>query len=821
MKPNPNWLPARLIGKIQENKFFYVALSCIYTDINKRTVWIDLESKSFSFKQFGIFKYVLKRVNGGTSKDFSFLPIAFTGNGMSSLKILRLFDDITFWAEIKKRTEIKENLELSSIRSKMNLIFNIISQIAQQKKEGNEPQLEEFIKDGLNLTQDDLLLIQNFTKFVDLLPKKNMQDLLSNSRYSLLNGQLTLKEDMSNKVISEVDSCNVPEGFDINKLKSYFADVKLSDEIFEKVLIGMGIDRILRGEKPKTGGIILIDHGGTGKSLLKKSLIELFESFHYRGKSSVVKEKEKGDITSYVNSGPQIIKKWYRGGPTEEVTGEAEEDLVAVAKNSGLPSLLVIDEAEEFIREKTHGERDPLNALETLKRYIQDSSKGGVTGYVLTLLIANIDEKNIHAPLGQGSERLTIIEVGTPRDIDSWLNVINNVFFEQNNLKFKDNLDLKKLAKLLLLHKHNVSHEIYEISPRNLNSFSSDYYLKYSENLVTGNNKLNAFQKMMPRKEEVSNLWEIDFNDFLKHIISDLLLSEAIKDDTININTLKHTYENFLEGETNFSNEGQTDVELHNLIQKFQEKSDVNLLLLHTKTHIHDSLESKYNFSKNLKNFYLEIQGKIVESNIETNLKIDEYNKLMLFVDLLPNLFNSKVDSNLNLPDETVFKSFLIKLYTAFLNDTEVNLKKTFNNTLNISKQEEPSYVLTVDESLFFERFKKILFVFTSYTPKRVNCLDINNLDKSKIDELIKSLVFFRNNFVRLNDLFIKSGVDLKRYNVDEQILSCENSLKILNSWLEHNSSTDIISTDNQFKHLNQSIIFLGSSNLDIFSKIK
>jgi hypothetical protein len=817
MKPNPNWLPARLIGKIQENKFFYVALSCIYTDINKRTVWIDLESKSFSFKQFGIFKYVLKRVNGGTSKDFSFLPITFTGNGMSSLKILRLFDDIIFWAEIKKLTQSRDNLELNSIRSKMNLIFNIMSNIAQKKKEGNEPQLEEFIKDALNLTQDDLLLIQNFTKFVDLLPKKNMQDLLLNSRYSLLNGQLTLKEDMSNKVISEVVSCNVPEGFDINKLKSYFADVKLSDEIFEKVLIGMGIDRILRGQKPKTGGIILIDHGGTGKSLLKKALIELFESFHYKGKSSVVKEKEKGDITSYDNSGPQTIKKWYRGGPTDEVTGEAEEDLVAVAKSSGLPSLLVIDEAAEFIREKTGGKGD----VDALKKYIQDSGKGGVTGYVLTLLIANIDEKNIHAPLGQGSERLTIIEVGTPRDIDSWLNVINNVFFEQNKLKFKDNLDQKKLAELLLLHKASVSHEIYEISPRNLNGFSSEYYLKYSENLVSGDNKLNAFQKMMPRKEKASNLWEIDFNDFLKHIISDLLLSEAIKDDSINISTLKHIYEKFLEGETNFSNEGQTDVELHNLIQEFQKKPDTNLLLLHTKSHIHDSLESKYNFSKNLKNFYLENKGKIVESNIETILKIDEYNKLMLFVDLLPNLFNSKVDSNLNLPDEIVFKSFLIKLYTAFLNDKEVNLKKTFNNTLNISKQKESNYVLTIIDQLFIKKFTEILFEFTSYAPKRVNCLDINNLDESKINELIKYFNFFRTNFIKLNDLFIKSGVDLKRYNVNEQILSCDSSLKILNSWLEHNSSTGIISTDNQFNDLNQFIIFLGRSNLDIISKIK
>ncbi len=526
MKPVKFWLNPSRVGELQNGKFLFVSINSIFSDNDKRTIWIDLENPNFSLKiPRAAFIYGIKRKSVGESSDFQFLPNTFTGDYMTSNKALNILSDSSFWDHFSNE---RQNFDYMPISEKVNFIFRLLKQIGQAKSKGQDIPLPDDIMKKLELSELDLKMLENIKIFIEQLPKKPIQDLLMNGRYSLILGNLTIDESMENKVATEEDIIVKPK-ITSSDVASLFDGVILDMEIKEKIYSGLSLPDILNGKKPKTGGVILIDHGGTGKSLIKKQIIKLFKKM-----GAETKEKSQGDITSYVNAGPQVIKKWYRGGSSSEVTGREEVDLVAIAKKKGIPSLLVIDESEEFIRERKDSRHDPVNALNTLKKYIQDAEKGGVTGYVLTLLIANIDAEEIHAPLQQGAERLTLVYLGPPNSIRIWNDVIKYIV-EENKLDFEKNFNSEILAKILFEFQKNVSHERYAITPRKLGAYCSEYYTKHTETGSKVADDFSYFEKIM-KKNENSKVWRIDFRQFLNHIIEELLSEELSKDPQMRYN---------------------------------------------------------------------------------------------------------------------------------------------------------------------------------------------------------------------------------------------------------------------------------------------
>ena len=108
--------------------------------------------------------------------------------------------------------------------------------------------------------------------------------------------------------------------------------------------------------------------------MIKKSLKEFWEN-ELEGE---VKERSSGDISSFVNAAFQSIQAWYLGiiPEVEKVSGvkDKEINLVEEAKKNKVPSLMIIDEAEDFIldrKDKKGSEKQGhAGALNALKRFI-------------------------------------------------------------------------------------------------------------------------------------------------------------------------------------------------------------------------------------------------------------------------------------------------------------------------------------------------------------------------------------------------------------------------------------------------------------------
>ncbi|NQZ85784.1 MAG: AAA family ATPase, partial [Nanoarchaeales archaeon] len=487
--PKSRFFNPEVLGQIRVGESYYISPSlCLYTDVNRKTLWLDLnlDFKKLSKKNSGMYNFMITRSKVGFLDDFKYMDL--------TLKFLN---------------EILENFPTADEQGNPAPNYGILEKLNM---------ISSNAKDNLTETQKNI--INDLIIFLSNLRTLPLNKLLGENNYTLLLGELSPDEELANRVVTE----NIVfEKKDSTNLPKYFEDVIIDQKVKNSIYTALGIPSILSGDKPRTGGGILIDWGGTGKSMMKASLIAFFLSI-----GAEVKEKDQGDITSYVNAGPQLIKTWYRGGKMEGTDGEEEIDLVKAARKNKTPSILIIDEAEDFIREPAGNEKSPLgNVTGTLKRFIQDVEKGGVTGYVITLLIANIDKDDIHGPLRQGAERLKAIHIGPPKQDELW----NKIFkFGFKNLKFENNfIDDNLFAELLIEFNAFVSHEKFSVSPRRFMGFCSDYYYNFGKNDSVASSDEEFFKKSKSLGTEKT--WDIKFYDFVNHFIENVL-KENLKDDS-------------------------------------------------------------------------------------------------------------------------------------------------------------------------------------------------------------------------------------------------------------------------------------------------
>ncbi len=549
----------RLVGNMRIGKPYYVSPALLCTDSNLRTLWLNINSKYFEDKPSLSKNFCITRIEEGTEQDFTFNTIPYflrdseTGQEYVkyfSIKNLKnLFDIFYGGGGINDGgDDIDKLIRHLTIPKKIEILTSIKKTLIN----GNEQELQElsqgypgYLIDAVDkrMNKDDINTLEYFGKYIlKYVKKETMDSVLINEDYTKILGDLTSSEELKNVCISENITFKRHEEADIIRLMDEcFDHIIMSPDVKKAFYRAMNLQSIISGKKAERGGAILIDYGGTGKSMLKKGIIKFAEKLN-----ATVKEKGQGDITSYVNAGPQVIQKWYRGSKSnDEITGgNKEEDLLQNARKNRVLSFLIVDEAENLIKKESNngGNTRNLDTINTWKKFIQEHEKGGVTGYVTTLLIANMERDEIDGPLSQGGERLEAIRIGQPNDEQTWLRLLE-MYVSKSNLTFSGHNDLSILARLLLHYKNNIAFsEEFCPSQRTIEFFIKSYLSTHISNIVSnnrqGNNQnLSLSQEFIREvnmenqiKEQNSSI-DIDLRTFMDEIINGLLFTNDYYDD--------------------------------------------------------------------------------------------------------------------------------------------------------------------------------------------------------------------------------------------------------------------------------------------------
>lgn len=600
------WQKPEYIGELRKGLYYINLSESIFIDEDLRTIWVRLSSIAFSKNSSDYFNIPIERIDTGTPNDFrliSFPKVDYYKNkkyysqiSIGNLKKLFSFFDFgnveqnnnqdeSIEQEIKKHNFIFLTEQLEAIKS--------VDETQQQLPKKYSDFKKKITKDELNIAFDFINLIKSKS-----IRKAPINDLITNEDYSLIMGNLSPVEELNYLCGTEVldfkkhEEKKVLESFD-----KHFAKIKINNALKNEFFNRVGMEKLIRGEKLEYGGIVLLDFGGTGKSLLKEALRNFIKDM-----GGAFVEKDVGDISSYMNSGPQTIQRWYRGSKVIDYISTVKElDLVAEARKNKVPSYLVIDEAEDLIEDenkKSFG-KSSLNTINSLKKFIQHVNKGGVVGYVGTILIANMTPENVDQTLLQGGERLKGLWLGQPNinleykidensAIEQWVEIIEYIISE-SNLKFEKNTYKPKcLAKLLfynlrfideLLRNNSQNYNKYEcerfgISPRMFGDFVNTYYDRFSNNIVDSNNFRDTIKNIFHNSSSTSSIDGdiINFGVFLSNIINSLLLPKIR--DHFNENLFNQEYVRIIEGCRNEENNSNDDVQDAEIIQKKIEHND-------------------------------------------------------------------------------------------------------------------------------------------------------------------------------------------------------------------------------------------------------
>jgi len=424
-----------------------------------------------------------------------------------------------------------------------------------------------------------------------------------------------------------------------SEIMKIFDKVIIEKSKKERILDAIGIQNILQGKRVTKGGVILVDYGGTGKSEFMKLAEEVW---NLMGAES--KRDSASSIGSYQNEAAKKIQEFYFGGETYGF----QSNLVESAVKNQIPSLLIVDETEDLIRDtnKTGVNSSYKGATASFKNACQALEKGGAGGLVVTILAANIDPEDIESALGSGGERLTVVYLGLPK-INEWIEMINN-FIHLTNLKLVEssftNENKKIIAYLLYMYNKDLEGKNSSFTPRQFWSFCNNYYGEFSESGHEG-----IIERI--RDGDYSNIkpWEINFKDFFNNL---LYLIQAKFEQDENPNLLKEKVNNFLK-EIKEKN-------IDDLIKNTNQNIGIE-----TKTKTHSLIDI---FSNN--------KEEKIDKTSETKLEDFERNFKYLkrnFINIVDIYKNVKKD-NLS---EKILNEYIIKL-VAFMYGLDVNLLEKY-----------------------------------------------------------------------------------------------------------------------------------------------
>jgi hypothetical protein len=509
------------IGEVRLGNYYVSPFVSIKVDSNLRSIWLDLETpkKSFSKKVLGGFNFSIMRKSLGGSNDFIF---------NFKKEYLNLFNIFT-----------GSKLSIPNI---INFILNPI-----QLGEKHEELSNRIAELTSHFSDDDKSYLVNFSNLISSFPKESMNKLLHENKYSLVFGELDESELYENNVITQKRVDLKTQSITPEILEKYFGNIVLSKKTLNEVFVSLGIGDIISNppKLPTVGGSIFIDMGGTGKSMMKSALTK-FWTMELGGE--VVEKDGIAEFSGDTNYAT-LIRSWYYGSKNDENPKYDKDGLFNIALKNKVPSLLIIDEAERFIRTSRDGYSDGAadSIVTEFKKYLTGRDKGGVQGHVLTLFIANVERSHLNPQLAQGGERLSVVHFGPPTTQVDWLKLIN-MYFNSNNLFFSDRDDKKDilLANLILKHNSYMSSEEFMIPPRKFgSSFCGTYKKKYltKEKKISDDNIFHSLYHGIVDNEESYS--KIKYENFFKFIIDDLLMVE-VKKAKLNDGMFRKDYYNFV-----------------------------------------------------------------------------------------------------------------------------------------------------------------------------------------------------------------------------------------------------------------------------------
>ncbi|MCH8519344.1 MAG: hypothetical protein LAT82_01170 [Nanoarchaeota archaeon] len=548
--------------KLKQTYFIEPNHPTLFVDDALMGIWINLDSTQFSNKQSIGFPISIQRINNGDKKDFkllSFPSYKITSEGKLPVQIF--LDDVyeifnTAFPLGARENEGEENQtdkELD-LEQKIDILHKIFE---FDTSKGRIP--KNYLEAKDKLSSSVLEKMRLFLKFIKNLRKAPLKELLTDKTKSIIFGTLSMKDELENQVATmnvqykKIDDNSCQRVFDEAFKSLYLSDSQLHD-IFDAI----GFKYWSNGNIPLTGGAIFVDYGGTGKSLSKSAIRSFTKGLAKSVKTDCeIKEVTSGEISSYVNSGPQTVQRWYLGSKISDHISSKQPNLVEKARINQFPSFLIVDEAQDLIKSsdlRRIGESDP-GTIEPFKRFIQDVNKGGVTGFVITILIANMRPEQIDNPLSQGGERLKTIWFGHPKTVEAW-SAVALFQFEDKKLKFNleyNQLPLKNIGKILLKQQEFLknSFQIREfeeekggVSQRIFGDIVAEFKSRNSNENITSFS-INQFR----HTEDIDKIF--DFISFLEFLIEKAISTARRGGFSINEQQLRNLLRNEINLETN------------------------------------------------------------------------------------------------------------------------------------------------------------------------------------------------------------------------------------------------------------------------------
>lgn len=568
--------------------YFVNPFEAIIIGDDGRTIWLNVNLKNYSTKSSLKHYLPIKRVSKGTSLDFQLEGIPLKKilqdeifyDILNVSKFIELDRDGFFFQFIQENSGADVDLEYAklTLMTKMSYIYQFFNQL-NEKKSSNPARIEfginaSIIRSVEKFNDTDINSLEEFYNFLEnwKITRKNTRDLLDNPNMVLIAGDLIGDEYLHynpmtrNKSFVEQDLNELKVKFD-----EYFKDLIIDPNTKNSFFNSINLVEILNGEIPPQGGAILIDSGGTGKSLLVSRMEQFLSHLKTRSKKkgALVKRRGEGDITSYVNAGPQLIQRWYTGSKVKDVISNRSDEynLVQEAVDRGVPSFLIIDEAQKLIeKEDNSSGGDRINAINSWKKFIQDRNKGGVTGFVITILIANTTRDKINGPLSQSGERLTVIEIGHPKNKTLWIDLLK-LYFKNIQVEEKEK-KLEIFAQLLLYHLSVVKLETNSPSPREVESMC--------KNFLNPNSSLDPFAQAAEARKGNREQSIDNFHNFLEFIKSKLIeklnSGENIKNGE-SLNSVISNYEAIISKLENINQEEtRSSTSTEEIIKEWEEK---------------------------------------------------------------------------------------------------------------------------------------------------------------------------------------------------------------------------------------------------------
>ena len=297
----------------------------------------------------------------------------------------------------------------------------------------------------------------------DLKDREKLLEEFLSKKFSKLAGR-DLKEKEVDKVelaTGKFESKPIPGIDPQKKLEVLESKLILQLETTKQLFNSMSIIEIISGRVPTNNGIVLYGPGGTGKTTIMKSFMDLFKEL-----GSYVPTNDENEIlkTSEVKD-----TKYY--GAYTDYFGPKFSEAIRRARKSGIPSFVCIDEADIFVKKPDGSSSNhSSDVINFFKAYVGNHKE------LIICLATNVLEEDLD-PIATRKGRIDTVEIPLP-DLGIAKRLIE-LFMNLHNIVLKVPLssgELEDLAQVVVRNKkpganiayvcknyHNVALDEYQL----------------------------------------------------------------------------------------------------------------------------------------------------------------------------------------------------------------------------------------------------------------------------------------------------------------------------------------------------------------------